>query len=149
MWKLQFTAEHTVYACFCYFLTPIPACHFCSLFVTYPTMEFARDSLRHQKQTWFMDWLCRNFWRNQRSIILCLGSCNSPMLLIAPPPLASSTPFTGEMTEPQSLCAPGKTLILSSYTRVTASLPQSTWETTGTSPILSFIQIATRQNCIS
>lgn len=47
--KLQFSTKHTVYACFRYFLTPIPAHNFCCMFITYPTLEVAVDSLRHQK----------------------------------------------------------------------------------------------------
>ena len=48
MSKLQFSTEHTVYACFCYCLTPIPAYNFCCMFITYLTLEVVVDSLRHQ-----------------------------------------------------------------------------------------------------
>ena len=48
MSKLQFSTKHTVYACFCYCLTPIPAYNFCCMFITYLTLEVVVDSLRHQ-----------------------------------------------------------------------------------------------------
>lgn len=66
MSKLHFSAESTVYACFRYFLAPTLAHNFCCMFIPYPTVGFAGDCVKHQKQTWFISWLNGNLWRKQR-----------------------------------------------------------------------------------